>query len=111
MSKPKGPKTSDDINREYLEELKAQIEREDKTPVCIDCKTWESTPDVIVLCPAHAAFQETFDALKWALEVLEDEALEQRPNANGWDAAAFKLGLDEMRAAIARAKGKKTETR
>lgn len=43
------------------------------------------------------------DALKWALDILEGEALGQRPDANGWDASAYKVGLSEIKASIAKA--------
>lgn len=46
------------------------------------------------------------DALKWALDILEGEALDQRPGANGWDASAYKTGLAEIKAVITKADGK-----
>src|SRR3972149_686064 len=61
-------KTSDEVNREYLVELKAQIEREDKTPVCIDCRVWEGTHEVIVLCKLHAS---AIDILRRALPFMD----------------------------------------
>lgn len=56
-------KTTDEVNREYLETLKAQVEREDKTPICLDCKSSEYGEELIVLCSAHVKMQKTLELI------------------------------------------------
>lgn len=44
---------TESVNRQFCEILKGKIEREDKTPICLDCKPWEGNVELIVLCPVH----------------------------------------------------------
>ena len=60
----KRKQTTDEVNREYCETLKALIEREDKTLICLDCKIWGDSEELIVLCQLHAAVPELLEALK-----------------------------------------------
>lgn len=64
--------TMEDRNRQYCEILKAQIEREDKTPICLDCKPWEGNVELIVLCPTHAP-KTTKQAKDFARKVIIDK--------------------------------------
>lgn len=50
-----------------------------------------------------AAAPDLKDALKWALEALAASDLATWPDANGWDADAYKLGLQQAKDALAKA--------
>jgi hypothetical protein len=52
-----------DMNREYCKVLKAKVEKEGKTLICLDCKTSEYAHELIVLCPAHAKMQKTLELI------------------------------------------------
>jgi len=50
-----------------------------------------------------AAAPDLKDSLKWALEALEASDLATWPDSIGWDAGAYKIGLQQAKDAIAKA--------